>query len=92
MTENEKKELWDLICGSSLFGRDCDGGRLIFDGKMFRCCSRPTCYRVTPIAGKLVRHYWLERRYINDKFVDHKIDELKRSLTNKRIKQLKETR
>jgi len=88
----EKQELHTMICGSSLFGHDCGhGGRLIYDGAMFRCCSQPNCWRVTPRAGKLVRHYWMERRYVRDSYVDNKIDPLKRSIVNKKIKLLKES-
>jgi hypothetical protein len=94
MTELEKQELYQMICGSPLFGHECGhvGGRLIYDGTMFRCCNQPSCWRVTPRAGKLVRHYWMERRYAgNTGYVDNKIDPLKRSIVNKKIKLLKES-
>jgi hypothetical protein len=92
MTELEKQELYKMTCGSSLFGKDCGqrGGRLIYDGTMFRCCNQPNCWRVTPQTGKLVRHYWLERIYVNGQFEVRKIDNLKRSIANKKIKLLKE--
>jgi hypothetical protein len=93
MTNEDKLELYKMVCGSSLFGGDCgqNGGRLIYDGVMFRCCNQPNCWRVTPSAGKLVRHYWMERRYTGDHWVDNKIDPLKRSIVNKKIKLLKES-
>jgi len=93
MMEEEKQELYKMVCGSPLFGHDCgqQGGRLIYDGTIFRCCNQPNCWRVSPRAGKLVRHYWMERRYVADHYVDNKIDPLKRSLVNKRIRQLKES-
>ena len=92
MIEEEKQELYKMICGSSLFGHECGqrGGRLIYDGTMFRCCNQPSCWRVTPQTGKLTKHYWMEQRYVGDRYVDNKIDPLKRSLVNKRIKQLKD--
>jgi hypothetical protein len=91
MTEEEKQDLNKIICGSSLFNYECgEGGRLIYDGTIFRCCSRPVCYRVTPRVGKLVNHYWMERAYVNGQVVTKKIDELKRSIANKKIRQLKD--
>lgn len=91
MTENDKQEIQKMICGSSLFGKDCgEGGRLVYDGTIFRCCARPICYRVTPRIGKLVNHYWMMRTYVNGQVVTKTIDNLKRSLANKKIKQLKD--
>ena len=42
------------------------------------------------MTGKLTRHYWMEHRYVNGNYVDKKVDPLKRSLVNKRIKSLQE--
>lgn len=104
MTKKEREELDNMVCGSSICRDECHYRKLdlslsphqmnwsrnfysissmknylVYDGNIFRCNVREDCYRITPKIGKL-RYGYAER-----------IDPLKQSLLNRRIKLLKES-
>ena len=86
-----------IICGSDLYHHHQEyecyylrrGGRLVYDGSVFRCCLRDCCSRVTPRTGKLTK-YVTQTYNVRSHCYEPKMDKLKQSVIHKQIKRLKE--
>ena len=86
-----------IICGSDLYHHQPEdvcyylrrGGRLVYDGNVFRCCLRDHCYRVTPRTGRLSKCA-VQVYNVKTHCYEPKMDKLKQSIIHKQIKRLKE--
>jgi hypothetical protein len=95
LTDKERAEFNEMLCGSMLSGAGYDGQNskpcwnlrdkninyLVYDGETFRCANHSHCCRVTPHLGKLTK--WTTRYA--------KVDSFKVALINRKIKSLKNT-
>ena len=85
MTNEERKEFDELVCGSTCFKRPCFQKRsasdyLVNSDGIFRCYTHSFCSRVTPHRGKIVK--WVGS-------YDGNNDAFKISIINRKIKMFK---
>jgi hypothetical protein len=87
LTKEERVEFNNFICGTGGgFNRVCWNKRseadfLVYADGIFRCHTRPCCYRVTPSRGKIVRGA--------ARYEGNGLDAFKQSIINRKIKLFK---
>jgi hypothetical protein len=94
MTSEERDTFNDMLCGALLCSNKCyyKSGKaqfLVNDEGIFRCNTRTSCMRVTPHTGRVSLRAIRYNYSYNNRTYD-KIDPLKVSLVNKKLKKIKD--